>query len=62
MDGGGGGFGRGNEGSELTIDTEGGVAGRTGDVKKVPNARFQGLDRGETTVEDFPFRLKTSRK
>jgi hypothetical protein len=31
-------------------------------VKKVPNAPAQGLDPGEMTFRDFPFRLKKSRK
>jgi hypothetical protein len=31
-------------------------------VKKVSNGCFQGLDPGEIDLQDFPFRLKKSRK
>ena len=52
----------GNDGIRAKYHTEGGVAGEPVLSKKVPNARFQGLDLGEATLKNFPCRVKKSRK
>jgi hypothetical protein len=38
------------------------VLRKVANVKKVPNARVQGLDLGESGFRDFPFRLWKSLK